>query len=574
MNDSIVISYNKLLIRDRHPPEKEVLRRESNSMRWRAAGGIFLSESLPNTILPCKAREKANHQITTKLIESCQSIRRRRSATYQRTPSSPLQPTYYSKKKTMTEESSHNQRNENERTENSTMNSSYHYVSNVTSGGGSVRIATPTSHDVLSGRGGAINSHPGNAVFREWVRERKNRYNLARTKAEKARVANEVIDLVRNQNPPGRFLQRDSSSMTGGVSWWVEVDEAKAMAKTSQALREGAPSIRAAHKDELQSMDSKRSKRSRSKKSTPISPTDSKPAPAATMPQLPAKRTQPTMSSPPMPSSPEQMPPPKPLELTKSEAIQELKHNAEAAAATKNGFQQQDQTYVPIIPPLMSNSAFESAYGQPQNKKARTDNSTLRPRPHIVKPDEETPPLEPLPSPVPLNSIPSLGEDLCPPEMPKRDTSLKRFNSLALSDIGSNSDNWGEVEFVNPFEGDTSDEVSNSPSKLLPPMSPLDRKQSSNNGYNSNGVRSRNSVRSFTSELSDLNDAIANAGAPAESDFGEGMKAVYDAVHPGLTAPGNDDQIPTHLYPYRAGSFDLNHSQSSRNKHSSPQLIC
>lgn len=107
------------------------------------------------------------------------------------------------------------------------------------------RIRTPHPHDVLCGRGGGINSHVGNRVFRDWVADRRLDYNLASTKADKARVAKEVMNKVTMQNPPGRFLQRDA---TGGVgSWWIEITEEKAMAKTSQALREGAPTIRAQH---------------------------------------------------------------------------------------------------------------------------------------------------------------------------------------------------------------------------------------------------------------------------------------------------------------------------------------
>jgi len=125
------------------------------------------------------------------------------------------------------------------------------------------RIRTPHPHDVLCGRGGGINGHVGNKVFRDLVAERRLDYNLASTKAEKARVAKEVMDIVTSMSPPGRFLMRDP---TGGIgSWWIEIDENKAMAKTSQALREGAPSIRAQHKDELDSTRRIRgSKRSRS----------------------------------------------------------------------------------------------------------------------------------------------------------------------------------------------------------------------------------------------------------------------------------------------------------------------
>jgi len=120
---------------------------------------------------------------------------------------------------------------------------------NATQNGSVRRIRTPHPHDVLSGRGGGINGHAGNVQFREWVRVRKNDYNLAPSKVDKARVAQEVIQLVREQDPPGRFLQKDSSAGIG--NWWVELDDDRVVAKTSQALREGAPLIRAAHQQEI-----------------------------------------------------------------------------------------------------------------------------------------------------------------------------------------------------------------------------------------------------------------------------------------------------------------------------------
>ena len=121
----------------------------------------------------------------------------------------------------------------------------------ATAYGAQRRIRSPNHNDVLSGRGGGINSHPGNRIFREWVKARKEEYNLSGSKAEKAKIANEVIALVKAQNPPGRFLQRGTSSVTG-PTWWLELDESKALSKTSQALREGAPKIRAEHQDELE----------------------------------------------------------------------------------------------------------------------------------------------------------------------------------------------------------------------------------------------------------------------------------------------------------------------------------
>jgi hypothetical protein len=98
----------------------------------------------------------------------------------------------------------------------------------------------------LCGRGGSINSHPGNRTFREWVYTRKTKYNLASTKVEKSAVVDQVLDLVRGLKPPGRFLQKQRDE-DGQDEHWVEIDDAKAMAKISQALREGAPAMRAAH---------------------------------------------------------------------------------------------------------------------------------------------------------------------------------------------------------------------------------------------------------------------------------------------------------------------------------------
>jgi hypothetical protein len=108
------------------------------------------------------------------------------------------------------------------------------------------RIRTPHDNDILCGRGGSINSHPGNRAFREWVYTRKSKYNLASTKIEKSAVVDQVLDLVRGLKPPGRFLQKQRDE-DGQDEHWVEIDDAKAMAKISQALREGAPAMRAAH---------------------------------------------------------------------------------------------------------------------------------------------------------------------------------------------------------------------------------------------------------------------------------------------------------------------------------------
>jgi len=113
------------------------------------------------------------------------------------------------------------------------------------------KIEEPHLHDVLCGRGGSINSHPGNRIFRTWVSERKETYMLCTTKSGKTNITNSIFKRVKAQRPPGRFLQKvkdpgrpDPYNISG---WWVEIDDTKALAKISQALREGAPAFRATH---------------------------------------------------------------------------------------------------------------------------------------------------------------------------------------------------------------------------------------------------------------------------------------------------------------------------------------
>mmetsp|Transcript_8799 Transcript_8799/g.17976 ORF Transcript_8799/g.17976 Transcript_8799/m.17976 type:complete len:428 (+) Transcript_8799:341-1624(+) len=104
-----------------------------------------------------------------------------------------------------------------------------------------VAITNPHDHDLICGRGGRVNSHPGNRRFRNWVNERKERYTLAKDKSMKFSIAQEVIGLLRAQDPPGRVLKYDSRT-----DQYTEVNNKKAMAKTTQALREGAPELRKA----------------------------------------------------------------------------------------------------------------------------------------------------------------------------------------------------------------------------------------------------------------------------------------------------------------------------------------
>lgn len=97
-----------------------------------------------------------------------------------------------------------------------------------------------TENDVLCGRGGLSNKHPGNASFRKLVRAKKVAYRNSR-KSTKTAISREIVEAVQARG--GRFLKkqvvkgllmRDEPS----TMIWKEIDGEKARLKTSQALRE------------------------------------------------------------------------------------------------------------------------------------------------------------------------------------------------------------------------------------------------------------------------------------------------------------------------------------------------
>jgi hypothetical protein len=265
------------------------------------------------------------------------------------------------------------------------------------------RIRIPHPNDILCGRGGSINSHPGNKTYRTWVHERKNNYNLALSKAEKALISREIINLVQAQDPPGRFLTKDPdpSPLMGKVVWWVEIDDVKAMAKTSQALREGAPAIRAIHKHEIDETQKESvSLRKKSPRKAHLEEDESMPPPSDV-----------------------------PMSFHSDDlAIEVLRTAAEAA---KHGMGQGGH-----VAPFLSNEIFEQSYNRP-SKLARID-STPTPPPEEL----ESPPLMPAAREEDPKSFPSLSTF----------SSMKRAHSLSLSEV--DSCDMGE-EFVNPFEDES-----------------------------------------------------------------------------------------------------------------------
>jgi len=84
--------------------------------------------------------------------------------------------------------------------------------------------------DVLSGRGGSINTYPGNVEFQKLIKAHRSEYKNSRLGSKK-QVAQKVVAMIREKQ--GRFLKRDEKSKL-----WFEVDDAEAIKKTGNALRE------------------------------------------------------------------------------------------------------------------------------------------------------------------------------------------------------------------------------------------------------------------------------------------------------------------------------------------------
>jgi hypothetical protein len=87
----------------------------------------------------------------------------------------------------------------------------------------------PTDIDVLLGRGGRSNHHPGNKRYREEVQNLQGWYLGVEDKNEKTDLSQCLVDYVHSYE--GRFLYKDE------VGWYV-VPNIIARRKASQALRE------------------------------------------------------------------------------------------------------------------------------------------------------------------------------------------------------------------------------------------------------------------------------------------------------------------------------------------------
>lgn len=98
-------------------------------------------------------------------------------------------------------------------------------------------IHEPHDHDIVSGRGQGSRNHPGNIYLLEKVREYKDRYDSAKRDKKKV-IAQEVANLIKERNPPGRFLSKQDID-DDTVMWLVQpYDDEKVVSKVQQIFRD------------------------------------------------------------------------------------------------------------------------------------------------------------------------------------------------------------------------------------------------------------------------------------------------------------------------------------------------
>jgi hypothetical protein len=100
--------------------------------------------------------------------------------------------------------------------------------------GSQLEVDQPNDSDILCGRGGLSNIHPGNSWYRNLVRINRRNYRNS-PKHGKILIAKAIVNYVFAQKPCCRFLEK---SRKKGNNLWYTVNWKRSVDKTSQALRE------------------------------------------------------------------------------------------------------------------------------------------------------------------------------------------------------------------------------------------------------------------------------------------------------------------------------------------------
>lgn len=92
-----------------------------------------------------------------------------------------------------------------------------------------------TPSDVIGGKGKNSSYHPGNKYYNDLIRQHRNEYHNCPDFKIKREIASKVINKIKGQSPPGRFLFR-KNDVEGKP--WMEYDDENVTKKVLQALRE------------------------------------------------------------------------------------------------------------------------------------------------------------------------------------------------------------------------------------------------------------------------------------------------------------------------------------------------
>ena len=101
-------------------------------------------------------------------------------------------------------------------------------------------------HDVVCGRAQEIRTFIGNERFRQIIERHRSDYHAAQRKSEKSRVSTKIYHMISSNG--GRFWDkkqaRNDATNTNHDKVWYELSQEKAIAKISQALRNGTRPVR------------------------------------------------------------------------------------------------------------------------------------------------------------------------------------------------------------------------------------------------------------------------------------------------------------------------------------------
>jgi hypothetical protein len=89
-------------------------------------------------------------------------------------------------------------------------------------------LMDPQPFDVLFGRGGPLQRHPGNLYFRSLIDAQREIYDSA-GRGMKSKISSKIIQRVKESS--GRFLKQERNGV------WTEVEDVVARLKASTAFR-------------------------------------------------------------------------------------------------------------------------------------------------------------------------------------------------------------------------------------------------------------------------------------------------------------------------------------------------